>query len=156
VRPAIGSSRRPATTGDASNPCASVSDEVLTETGPAVNGARPQTRHDYAQRYAWILASGGGYVQAATPVWVRTATSICRTSAATGIPAAPCLTTGDEVRTAYDYGPNSGPNNLLLRGQTVTSTDGGGTTTSRTCYGYDRDGRKISETQPNANLASCP
>ena len=29
----------------------------------------------------------------------------------------------------YDYGPDSGPNNLLLRGQTVTATDGGVTTT---------------------------
>lgn len=130
---------------------------ALTETGPAPapGGVRPQTRHEYAQRYAWILASGGGYVQAATPVWVRTASSLCRTSAATGNPASPCTTAGDEVRTAYDYGPNSGPNTLLLRGQTVISTDGGVTTTLRTCYSYDRDGRRISETQPGANLASC-
>ena len=130
---------------------------VLTETRPAdSNGTRPQTRHEYAQRHAWILASGGGYVQAATPVWLRTATSSCRTSAATGNPASPCATAGDEVRTAYDYGPNAGPNTLLLRGQTVTSTDAGVATTLRTCYGYDRDGRRISETSPNANLASCP
>ena len=130
---------------------------VLTETGPAVSGVAPQTRHEYAQRYAWILAPGGGsYVQAATPVWLRTATSFCRISAATGNAASPCATAGDEVRTAYGYGPDSGPNTLLLRGQAVTSTDGGVTTTLRTCYGYDRDGRRISETQPNANLASCP
>jgi hypothetical protein len=131
---------------------------VLTETGPAPSAGapRPQTRHEYAQRYAWILASGGGYVQSAAPVWVQTATSMCRTSAATGNPSAPCATAGDEVRTAFDYGPDSGPNNLLLRGQTVTSTDGGVTTTLRTCYSYDRDGRRISETQPNANLGSCP
>jgi YD repeat-containing protein len=129
---------------------------VLTETGPAANGIRPQSRHVYAQRRAWILGSTGGYVQVSTPVWVRTATSLCRNSAATGNPAAPCATAGDEVRTEYDYGPDSGPNNLLLRGQTVTSTDGGVTTTLRSCYGYDRDGRLISETQPNANLASCP
>jgi hypothetical protein len=129
---------------------------VLRETGPAVNGVRPETRHEYAQLHAWILAAGGGYVQAATPVWVQTATSMCRTSAATGNPAAPCATAGDEVRTAFDYGPNSGPNTLLLRGQAVTATDGGVTTTLRTCYGYDGDGRRISETQPNANLGSCP
>jgi YD repeat-containing protein len=131
---------------------------VLTETGPAPSAGapRPQTRHEYAQRYTWILASGGGYVQAATPVWVQTATSLCRTSAATGNPAAPCTTAGDEVRATYDYGPNSGPNNLLLRGQAVMSTDGGVTTTLRTCYAYDRDGRRISETQPNANPGSCP
>lgn len=124
---------------------------VLTETGPAVSGVRPQTRHSYAQRYAWIMASGGGYVQAATPVWVRTSTSLCRTSAATGNPVSPCAVTGDEVLTQYDYGPNAGPNNLLLRGQTVTA-DG---VTLRTCYGYDAQGNRISETQPNAGLTSC-
>lgn len=129
---------------------------VLTETGPAVNGVRPQARHSYAQRYAWIANGSGGYMQAATPIWVRTATSTCRTSAATGNPAAPCATAGDEVLTQYDYGPNAGPNTLLLRGQTVTSTDGSVATTLRTCYGYDVSGRRISETQPNANLASCP
>lgn len=129
---------------------------LLTETGPLVNGISPQTRHEYAQRYAWIANGSGGYVQAATPIWVMTATSLCRTSAATGNPSAPCATAGDEVRTAYDYGPDSGPNNLLLRGQTVTATDNGVTTTLRTCYGYDALGRRISETQPNANLASCP
>jgi len=129
---------------------------VLTETGPAVGGIRPQTRHSYAQRYAWVSNGAGGYVQAATPVWVRIATSTCRTSAATGNPAAPCAAAGDEVLTAYDYGPDSGPNNLLLRGQMVTSTDNGVTTVLRTCYAYDALGRKISETRPNAGLASCP
>jgi len=134
---------------------------MLTMTGPAptVGAPRPQTRHAYAERRAWI-ASGGGHAQAATPVWLRTSTSLCRTSAATGNIASPCATAGDEVRTDYDYGPDSGPNTLLLRGQTVTSTDlvNGSpvTTTLRTCYAYDVLGRRISETQPNANLASCP
>jgi len=53
---------------------------VLTETGPAVNGIRPQTRHEYAQRSAWI-SNGSGYVQAVPPIWVQTAISSCRTSA---------------------------------------------------------------------------
>ena len=129
---------------------------LLTETGPAVNGVNPQTRHSYEQRYAWI-SNGGGYVQAATPVWVRVATSSCRTSQPTGNPASPC-TAGvlDEVRTIYDYGPNAGPNNLLLRGQAVTAESGGSLVTLRTCYGHDGQGRRISETQPNANLGSCP
>ena len=95
-------------------------------------------------------------MQAATPVWLRTQSSLCRTSASTGNPAAPCATAGDEVLTQYDYGPNSGPNTLLLRGQTATSTDGGVATILRTCFTYDAQGRRISETQPNANLASCP
>ncbi len=56
--------------------------------------------------------------------------------------------------TTYDYGPETGPNILLLRGQAVTA-DG---QTLRTCYAYDGRGRKISETSPNgtAGLAACP
>jgi RHS repeat-associated protein len=126
---------------------------LLTETGPApaAGAPRPQTRHEYAQRYAWI-ASGGGYAQAAAPVWVRTATSTCRTSSATGNPTAPCATAGDETRITYLYEADGGPNNLLLRGQEVSD----GATTLRTCYSYDARGRRIGETQPNANLATCP
>jgi len=131
---------------------------LLSETGPApgAGAPRPQTRHSYAQRYAWVSNGSGGYVQAATPVWVRTATSSCRTSAATGNPAAPCAVAGDEVLTTYDYGPDSGPNTLLLRGLLVTATDGGVATNLRTCFTYDARGRRIGETLPNANLASCP
>ncbi|HTU12227.1 MAG TPA: hypothetical protein VMG08_15155 [Allosphingosinicella sp.] len=131
---------------------------MLTETLPSAGGGAPQaqTRHGYGQRNAWISNGSGGYTMVATPVYLRVSTSICRTSAATGNPASPCATAGDEVLTEYDYGPNNGPNNLWLRGQAVTSTDGGVTTTLRTCYGYDALGRRISETQPNANLASCP
>ncbi|HYI49538.1 MAG TPA: hypothetical protein VEX35_13855, partial [Allosphingosinicella sp.] len=134
---------------------------LLTQTGPApaAGGVRPQTRHIYAQRSA-RLADGS----AAPPVWVLAATSTCRTSAATGNEASPCASAGDEVLTQYDYGPESGPNILLLRGQAVTSTDPGSgsgagagvATTLRTCYAYDSLGRRISETQPEANLASCP
>ena len=132
---------------------------LLTETRPAPipGGVRPQTRHIYAQRRAWISNGAGGWTQAAAPVWLRTATSTCRTGAATGIAASPCAAGAqDEVRTDYDYGPDSGPNTLLLRGQAVTATDAGVTTTLRSCYAYDALGRRISETQPNANMASCP
>ena len=134
---------------------------LLTETGPAPSSgaARPETRHSYTQLYAWISNGSGGYVQAATPIWLRTATSTCRTSAASTTGSyVPCSAAGDEVLTQYDYGTgdSSHGNTLLLRGQTVTSTDGGTTTTLRTCYGYDALGRRISETRPNANLTSCP
>lgn len=123
--------------------------QMLTETAPAVNGVRAQTRYTYAQRYAWIKNSGGSYVQAATPIWVLTQKSICKTGAASG---AGCATGSDEVRTTYDYGPNSGPNNLLLRGIVEDSTG----LSLRTCYAYDGQGNKISETKPAAGLASCP
>ena len=63
-----------------------------------------------------------------------------------------CTLSNDEVITTYDYGPNSGPNNLILRGKAVTA-DG---KTLRTCYGHDKQGNKIWETSPNAQPASCP
>ncbi len=153
-RPIERTDYRGATTNYAYDP---VHGGLLRETGPApvINGARPETRHEYAQRYAWVSNGAGGYVQAATPVWVRTATSTCANSAATGNPAAPCATTGDEIRTTYDYGPDSGPNNLLLRGGVV---NGPNVTNSRTCYGYDALGRRISETGPGGTVGwtSCP
>ncbi|MFD2429324.1 hypothetical protein ACFSUK_16655 [Sphingobium scionense] len=122
---------------------------VLTETGPSVGGIRPQVRYSYAQRYAWIKNSGGGYSQAATPIWVLTQKSICKTGAASG---SGCAIAGDEVVTTYDYGPNSGPNNLELRGVVEDATG----LALRTCYGYDAMGNKISETKPRAGLGGCP
>jgi hypothetical protein len=58
----------------------------------------------------------------------------------------------DEVVTTYDYGPNGGPNNLLLRGKVVTFAG----QSRRTCYGHDLYGNQISETEPRAGLTSCP
>ena len=123
---------------------------VLTETGPAdAAGVRPVRRQAYAQRYAWIKNSGGGYSQAATPVWVKTEERTCRTSATVG--SACAAGSAHEVVTTYEYGPDSGPNTLWLRGVAVAA-DG---QTRRTCYGYDRDGNKISETKARAGLATC-
>jgi hypothetical protein len=124
---------------------------VLTETDPAdVNGVRPQKRYTYVQRYAWILNSSGGYVHASAPIWLLDSTSFCRGSAATGNPTAPC-TSNDEVKTSYDYGPDSGPNNLFLRG-TLVAADG---VSLRSCFGNDVNGRQIWKTSPRAGLASC-
>lgn len=122
---------------------------ILTETRPAVNGIRPQTRYTYAQRFAWIKNSSGTFVQTSSPVWVLISKSICKTGAASG---AGCAVAGDEVRTTFDYGPNSGPNNLLLRGMVDDATG----LALRTCYSYDGQGNKISETKPRAGLTSCP
>jgi hypothetical protein len=124
---------------------------LLSVTSPAVNGVRPQIRNSYVQRNAWIASTSGGFVQIPDPVWLLASTSLCRTSAATGNPAAPCVAAGDEVLTTYDYGPNAGPNNLFLRG-VVVSADG---QSLRTCYEYDRLGRRVTETEPSANLAAC-
>jgi RHS repeat-associated protein len=124
---------------------------MLTMTGPAPadGGPRPQIRHAYAQLQARRVDGS----PAGLPVWVRTQTSSCRTSAATGNS---CASAGDEVLTTYDYGPQTGPNTLLLRGQAVTAVDGGVATTLRTCFAYDPLGRRISETGPGAGLTSCP
>lgn len=122
---------------------------VLTETGPAVNGVRPQKRFTYAQRYAWYLNGAGVMTRETRPIWVRTAESYCRTSAASG---AGCAAANDEVVTSYEFGPDSGPNNLIVRGTAVTA-DG---QTLRTCYGHDRNGNTIWERAPRAGLTSCP
>jgi RHS repeat-associated protein len=136
---------------------------VLTATGPAVPTRQvdgsiaaiaPQTRYSWALRNAWIRdpAGGSGYVQAGPAVWLLSSQSYCRSSAATGNPSAPCAKPGDEVVTTFDYGPDSGPNTLLLRG-TAVAADG---VTLRTCYAYDSRGNKVSETAPAANLSECP
>jgi hypothetical protein len=114
---------------------------VLTETGPAVNGVRPQVRYEYAARRAWV-SSGGGYVPESAYIHLPVKKSFCATGAASG---AGCAITGDEVVTTYDYGPDSGPNNLMLRSETMTA----GGVSRRTCYGYDWIGNRISTTRPN-------
>ncbi|MBB5986635.1 hypothetical protein [Sphingobium lignivorans] len=123
---------------------------VLTETGPAVNGIQPVTRFAYAQRYAWFKNSTGAYVQAATPVWVKTEERTCMATATVGNACAGGAS--DEVITSYEYGSNAGPNNLLLKAL-VTTANG---ITTRNCFGYDIYGNKISETGARAGLTACP
>jgi RHS repeat-associated protein len=54
--------------------------------------------------------------------------------------------------TTYEYGSNGTANNLRVKGQ-VVSADG---ISLRTCFRYDDQGNKISETRPRAVLSSCP
>lgn len=127
---------------------------VLTETLPPVtapNGAtvRPQTRSSYVQRTAMVRDASGNIVAAGPPIWLLASTSNCREGAASG---SGCATAGDEIVTTFDYGPTTGPNNLLLRGQVV---DAGGLAL-RTCYTYDALGNRISETQPEGTSAGTP
>lgn len=126
--------------------------QLLKVTGPPdFNGVRPQKRYTYTQHYAWVLSSGS-HVRATVPIWLLASESYCRTSAAN---ASGCAAgASDEVVTTYQYeaGNASTPSNLLLLGVAVTSEG----QTLRTCYSYDAFGRRISETQPKANLASCP
>ncbi|HEX9964469.1 MAG TPA: hypothetical protein VGB04_05745, partial [Allosphingosinicella sp.] len=122
---------------------------ILTETGPAVDGIAPQKRHSYVQRFARTVGGSA----AGPAVWLLDRMSFCKAGNPSGAGCA--LGSADEVITAYDYGADDGSaTNLLLRGQAVTA----GGLTLRTCYAYDSQGRKISETSPRgtAGLAACP
>lgn len=126
------------------------------ESPPDANGIRPQTNYTYAQVSAWVLNSSAQFV-ASTPIWVRSTESYCRTTQGTtdsNTGQVDCAGgTGDKVLKTFYYGPNSGPNNVYLRG---ISTVAGGVT-HITCYGYDRFGNRTSVTTPNAGLSltSC-
>jgi YD repeat-containing protein len=109
-------------------------------TSPAVAGGRPEMRYTYAPRQAWYLGSNGAMAPDPTVIWVLATESMCVQGG------------GCTMVTTYDYGPDSGPNNLMVRGKAVVA-DG---TTLRTCYGHDKQGNKIWETTPNAQPSSCP
>lgn len=135
--------------------------ETATATlPPDNNGVRPQTNYTYAQQYAYVLNASGSYVPSG-PIWVRATESYCLTSKAAtdaGTGQVDCGSgTTDKVLKTFYYGPNSGPNNLFLRGVAVTAAVNGVMQTRVTCYGYDRFGNQISETTPNAGLSltSC-
>jgi hypothetical protein len=123
---------------------------VLTETLPAAGSGptgsvRPQKRYSYAQFYAYVKNSAGNLVQAASPVWLPTQISECRTLAS-------CAGGSDEVLTTYEYAPAAAVNRLLVRGKVVTS----GGVSLRTCYAYDSLGNQTSVTAPRAALSACP
>lgn len=131
----------------------SVHGGILKVTQPADDaGKRPEARYGYTKRYAWTLnSSGTGYTRSTDGIWLLTSKSVCKTGTAASSGTG-CTIAGDEVVTTYDYGPDSGPSNLLLRGIVEDATD----LALRTCYGYDWQGNRISETKPRANLTSCP
>lgn len=117
---------------------------------PDQNGISPGKFYSYAQRYAWVK-SASGYSPAGAPIWVLTSESNCRTSAMDPNSGACASGSADQVVTTYDYGPDGGPNVLLIRGRVVSSAG----TSLRTCYGYDSNGNKIFETSPRAGLSVC-
>ncbi len=102
---------------------------VLTITGPAVGGVRPQTRYTYTSLYAWYKNSSGSIVQAATPVYKLTQISQCTTSSS-------CTNAAEEVRTtiAYTAGGSSQATNLQPVSTTVAAGDGSLSATTATAY----------------------
>lgn len=122
---------------------------LLSVTRPAVNGIRPKSRYSYIQRYARFLNASGGLDQSEQPIWLLASESSCKTGATVGNG---CAIAGDEVVTTYEYGSDTGPNNLWLRGVAVSD----GSTTLRTCFAYDNYGNITETTKPSANLGVCP
>lgn len=122
---------------------------AMTITYPMVNGISPQTRFTYIKRYATYIDDNGNLASSPDGVWLLATKSECRTSSWAG--SACSAGVSDESVIQYDYGPLSGPNNLLLRDKTILA-DG---SALRTCYGYDVNGNRTYETKPRANLSSC-
>jgi len=123
---------------------------VLTETSSLVNSVARVKRTGYVQRNAWILSSSGAYIKLFPAVWLKNEERVCMTTATAGSSCAGGA--ADESVTTYDYGPDSGPNNLLLRGVAVSSNG----KVIRTCYTYDSAGNRISETKPLGAGSTCP
>ncbi len=112
------------------------------------SNVRPETRYFYVQKTPRLKNSSGDYVQS-PPIWVLEKTSECKNGNAN---EDGCADSDDEVTTEYEYGGESGPNNLFVKGTVVTFKN----RSLRTCYSYDAYGNKVSETTPSAQLQSCP
>jgi RHS repeat-associated protein len=108
---------------------------ILTETGPAVNGVRPKKTYGYAQLYAKVKDITGALVNAASPIWLLTRTSECRTRAT-------CDGAADEIRTNFVYDTP----NLLISSQTIAAGDG--SLSATTAWTYDSQGNKLTEDGP--------
>jgi hypothetical protein len=121
---------------------------VLVRLPPDKNGVRPETRYDYQPKYAFYLRSAGAQPQRAdTPLHVLVRERKCLTGNMND--GGDCSKgSADAVVTEYDYGPEEQPNNLLLRGMTVTAFADGVRQTRRTCYTNDIY-------RPQAGLNSC-
>jgi hypothetical protein len=119
------------------------------QPAPATGAARPLKLYTYVQKYAYVKNSGGTLVAASAPIWLPDTATVCQTVA--GSSTATCDSSAPQMVSTYLYGANGTADNLLLRGKLVSD----GTTSLRTCFGYDSMSRKISESSPRAGLSSC-
>ena len=88
---------------------------VLTVTAPAgASGIRPQTRYTYSALYAQVKTAAGTTVNAASPIYVLTGTSICTTQAS-------CAGTSDERTTSVTYSSNLYPATVTTAGNGVSA-----------------------------------
>jgi hypothetical protein len=125
---------------------------VLSEMQPAPSSgaARPLKLTTWVQKYAYVT-NGKSLVPAASPVFVINTETECQTvqGANNGNPV--CDPAVPQRVTTYQYGDGKA-NSLLVRGALVTA-DG---TSRLTCFSYDSQGNKISQTSARAGLATCP
>jgi hypothetical protein len=116
---------------------------------------RPEIRYSYTPMYAYYKTGSTTYAPANVPVYLLTRERTCLTTATMADGSGCVGGAADEVITDYDYGPVNAPNNLELRGVTVSAYSEGALQVRRTCYQYDNFGNRIGEIQPKAGLASC-
>ncbi|PUA29278.1 MAG: hypothetical protein B0W54_01355 [Cellvibrio sp. 79] len=122
------------------------------------HGVRPTTVYNYEPMYAYYKKDSEAVTQDADPVWTLASEHTCRTTVAT---STGCVGGDiDMVKTLYYYGPQNAaqPNNLLLRGKSITGEGNSSSLETRIwCYEYDKYGKLIGETAPkgNSNLQSC-
>jgi YD repeat-containing protein len=126
---------------------------LLSAMGPApvANGARPLKLVTWVQKTPYYRNPSGALTASTTPIWVKSTETKCQTLAGTN-PSPTCDASAPQTVTTYQYGADGTANSLWPHGVAVSS----GGTTLRTCYTYDALGNKVSETKPNANLATCP
>jgi YD repeat-containing protein len=121
--------------------------------GPVIDGNRSESRYSYMQLYAWTKAQNGGYIKAATPVWVLQSEQTCNNANFDNCGPLNLVTTTYQ----YEIGNPSKGSNILLLGTAVTAANSAGQSeTLRSCVRYDALGRKISETQPLGTGSICP
>lgn len=125
---------------------------LLSKLSPPMGQAniRSLTLKTWEQRYAYVKSSSGELLRYPTPIWMEKSETLCQTSSASR--PYECDNDAPKSTTVHEYGANGTPESLLVKGNAVSS----GNLTLRTCYVYDRSGRRISETKANANLSVCP
>lgn len=127
------------------------SGQVTKITYPAdEQGIQKVERTTYAAYYAKYFGAQGDFSKkelSTSPVYLKSSEMFCANSTTK---ADGSCTGQDKITTTYEYLHD----NLLMTGKVVTSE--ADNKSLRTCYQYDKYGRKIGETQPKANLTSCP
>jgi hypothetical protein len=125
---------------------------LLSEMGPPPSSGapRPLKLRTYASRAGWFKNASGTLTQSADTVWLIASETLCQTVAGGNSPV--CDSAAPQRVTTYEYGASGTGEALLVKGIAVSS----GGTTLRACYSYDVFLRRVSQTQPNANLGACP